>query len=1464
MWNIGANFGAHHCMKVLKRIISTILFILLLAAAFMWGIVNTSYGEKKLGDWVSSLLSDLLGVEVEMSRVQITPFDELNIDHLLIKDYFKDTLLYISKVHADISLFDLRLETIQVEKIILTEGKLKMRVQEGQNSDGLILLIDSLLANSSQSESSWEFGINSVEVREFSFVMWNENIPLIEPGRFDPQHFKFQDLHVEVDSLQFLSGGVAMHVNSLSGKEIFSELQVHDLNTHFYVDQKELSFKRTSLHVEGSTLETDLVFSYSDATDLSMFIDSVSLDIDLHESELRTQDLIPFLPALSEIDGVYNIQGHAFGKIEDLLFRDVDFRFGQYSRLLADGHVRNMLNLDKISYEVELHELKSSTYELKSLGIGQLTKTLNDLEFLEMIGPFKVQTDIQGNRRICDVDLAFSSKKGNVNTRSTFHFPGTDLTENYAGDLMVSGADLGQIFGLKDLGVVNANVVYNVISPSTSPIARVKGKVGSITYMGFTYKDITLDADLEKSLFNGDISIDQEGVMLDFTGLIDYRKGVPEFDFQADVRELKLHKLGFMDILDTTAISGKIVAEFSGKTADDFKGDVRVKDIMYMKGHREFNFENLRVHSDVMNGIRNLNIESSPIDVQMIGKFIFADLPADFQNVFSDVLPSLELTPDYRPSPSDFNFSIQMKEPDLLTEAFMPGWRFSKDTRIEGALDSKQHSFYAEMNSDTIAFVKAEAYGTHLEARQMGDFAYLLIENREVALSDSAHFKDNRATLNFYSDTMETDLTWSLVERKASGSISAKSMFHSKDSISNVIFPSQILLSGDYWLIPNETLVDYHKGKWSIHDAIVSNAKESIFMDGDVADDPNSTLKFEVKNFQLDHINQFVPERVMDLKGKTDIKGTAKNVLGSLSMVADMTIEELAFGKELIGDLDLKTTWDRGENFLYITGGITDEDRREIQIDGKFFPEITGGTIDATLGMDHFDLNILNKIPTSAVSEIGGHASGALAIKGNILEPEIDGTLMFDQAKVKVNYLNTRYTFSNEVIIEKDWIGFNYIPFSDEYGNKGNMNGTIIHDNFREWNYDFYAEFENVLCLNTTFKDNELFYGRVMASGSISLSGFDQFLDIEVHAKTEKGTSLELPLGSRDEVVFEDYIYFKDPHANDTIKEESVIDSGVKLFIEADITPDADIKLIFDEKIGDIMEGRGQGALTMTVDRGGDFQMFGRYTVYDGSYLFTLQNIVNKQFKVASGGSISFFGDPYLAELDMEAIYELRASLADLLGSSAASASRVPVQTQMILTGPMLNPDIEFAIDLPTSDASTQAVVKSRLSTEQELNRQVFALLVLNKFMPSESASFGSGVATGASSTGSEFVSAQLSNWLSQLSNEVDVGVNYRAGDQLNSEELAVALTTQLFQDRLLLSGNFGVQGQSTAIAGGSASSLIGDFRLEYMITQEGNLRLKVFNESNQFDILNLGQSATKQGVGLIFQREFDGYFKEL
>ncbi|NND93714.1 MAG: hypothetical protein HKN45_02550, partial [Flavobacteriales bacterium] len=703
---------------------------------------------------------------------------------------------------------------------------------------------------------------------------------------------------------------------------------------------------------------------------------------------------------------------------------------------------------------------------------------------------------------------------------------------------------------------------------------------------------------------------------------------------------------------------------------------------------------------------------------------------------------------------------------------------------------------------------------------------------------------------------------WTLVDKDVSGSISMLSHVFSEDSIVSVLYPSQMVMSGDYWLTDGFSEIIYRDGGFHIDRALVSNGKERISLFGSIAKDKKSRLDFDVEGFRLEHINKFLPKDMVTLDGITSLNGHGTSLLGKPTIVAEMDIRDFAIAQERIGNLQLSSTWDRGQEFLRLAGQLENQGINEIEAAGKYFPSEEGDNLEARLDFNGFYLDVLNKLPTGGISHLGGQATGNLDVKGSLLEPDINGELSFKDASVRVNYLNTSYFFNDKVVVRNNYIGTNHILFTDEYGNRGFLNGTVAHENYRDWNYDIYAEFTKMMVLNTDISMNETFYGKVFGTGSVSLFGFDRNLTIEIFGKTEAGTIIELPLGSSSDVVLEDFVYFKSKVEENVEEVDERPPTTIELFMEAETTPDAEIKLIFDEKIGDVMKGRGQGTLTMTLDRAGTFEIFGNYLITQGDYLFTLQNVVNKRFTVEPGSMVSFYGDPYQAELDLRTIYKLRASLSDLLSSEGLSyGNRVPVECQMDLDGVLLNPDIGFNISFPGLDPGTESLAQSKLDTEEELNRQVFSLLVLNKFLSSEPTDASAGLSA-ATTTINEFASSQLSNWLSQISEDVDVGVNYRAGDNITSEELAVALTTQLFNDRLLLTGNFGVQGTNSSSVE-RASSLIGDFRLEYILTKDGRLRLMVFNETNDYSFLNLDQAQTKQGVGLIFQKEFDGLFDD-
>jgi hypothetical protein len=289
------------------------------------------------------------------------------------------------------------------------------------------------------------------------------------------------------------------------------------------------------------------------------------------------------------------------------------------------------------------------------------------------------------------------------------------------------------------------------------------------------------------------------------------------------------------------------------------------------------------------------------------------------------------------------------------------------------------------------------------------------------------------------------------------------------------------------------------------------------------------------------------------------------------------------------------------------------------------------------------------------------------------------------------------------------------------------------------------------------------------------------------------------------------------------------------------------------------MKGHGSARnLTINYDKQGNFRIYGDYVIEDGDYLFTLKNILNKSFSVENGGKIIFNGDIYDAGIEVKAIYKTRASLYELLGDEKFK-EKIPVECQINLSGKLFNPVIGLDIYLPTADESTRAYVKNVITSEEELSRQFLYLLVMNSFysdLTAGSSGLSSTTATGTSAmavTTAEMVSNQLSNMLSKINNDFALGVVYRPGyKDINSSEVALALSTQLLNDKVLINGNFDVTGSKGTSA--NNDQLIGDFDIEYKITDK--IRFKVFNRFN--DPYTGKQAPYTQGFGLFFKQDFD------
>ena len=396
------------------------------------------------------------------------------------------------------------------------------------------------------------------------------------------------------------------------------------------------------------------------------------------------------------------------------------------------------------------------------------------------------------------------------------------------------------------------------------------------------------------------------------------------------------------------------------------------------------------------------------------------------------------------------------------------------------------------------------------------------------------------------------------------------------------------------------------------------------------------------------------------------------------------------------------------------------------------------------------------------------------------------------------------------------------------------------------------------MVLNTTYKMNPLYYGEAFITGDVMME-YDSInlLRIDVAAKTEKGTDLTLPLYGTEDVILKDFISFNNSFEKEDDYEVDL--EGIVMNLSVDLTDDAQLQLVFDEIVGDAMQGSGQGHLDMVIDKYSEFFMYGQYTLSKGSYLFTLKDFINKKFKVKPGGSISWYGDPYNADLDLVTYYPLKASLYDIMPDTEKEEwkQKKEINVEMHLTDNLFNPEIDFDIVIPRVNESANSALRNLVSSEQEMNKQVFSLLILNKFMTNRQDISNATVDVSLSTT-SEMLSSQLSNMISKFSDDFDIGFNYRPGDEISNDEVSVAMSTQQFNDRLSIETNLGVsQGNKL---NNNPSSFIGDVDVEYKLNTDGNLRVHAFNESNEYDFTNLEESPYTQGVGAFYQQSFNNW----
>ncbi len=1414
---------------------------------------------------LAGYLKSSYGLNISIEKVKIQFVKTVELEGVYVEDLKGDTLLYSKSIALNLSGYDLDDNSFSLAHFELNDTRFRMETEHPDSSSNLVKVLDLFDSNDTTVSDGPAFKLTaaSVEINNLHFTMKDLYDTTHEYG-MDYEDMDIRSFYFHAEDLSLIDDSISADISLIKAKEkcgfVLSHFEGQAIASPSLVEVQDLKMVTPNSNVKG-----DLKLISKRWGDWLDFVHKVKMDVNLNDCKIYTGDIATYAPELKDWKKTVFISGKAKGRVDNLKCKGIDLNFLTGTEFAGNFDISGLPEFESSFITIKAEKIRTNAEDVQSICdfavdtgivIPQELYNAGDLYFAGSFTGFPNEFTSYG---------IFTSDAGVLKTDLTLQEK--DSAYFYKGRLVTENLDLGMITELPDIGTLTSSINIEGSGFTVEELeAKIDGTFDSFFYKGYEYADIFLDGDFEQKRFVGVLTCNDPNANFDFNGDIDFNQPKPLLDFDVQVYALNLSELNLMaDSLDAE-LSGTVKINAAGFDIATITGTALIQNLSYCQGKNAYYFPEARLIAK--DSPRELQLLSPMADLSVKGIFIPEELPQSFIDVVAEAIPAINLS---KPKVvkkknlprQDFTFSATIKDISLLKEFISDTLKIKSGTTINGFYNNTTNVFEIGLQSDFIRFADYSGYDVNVAARKVNDVLSADVSIGSVQLSDSMYFNNVDLLAKAINDNLQFSLAWSNNERNR-GKLEGVGQILGTGKFNIDLLPAELLLDGVVWNTTATSNIFYDSTRLNIRGFHFVSGNQEISAEGKLSHLNSDKLNFIIKNFDLHTINAFYPISY-DIEGKVNGRGYLSNPYKSLNFQANMTVNDVKFNKELVGDIVFDANWARADSAINISAYLTKQNIKTFNLVGTYRPFVKKNELDLKLSLNNFNLIAINALGIEQITGFAGFVSGGINISGASEEPQLKGQLVLRDAQIHIDYLNTTYHLNDKVQVNPDWIGFNRIVVFDEKGNKAIATGTANHKNYGEWDYDISVDMKDFLCINTDVTMNDMFYGVAYATGDVNISGYDDNLDIEVKATTRKGTSIAIPLGGAEEVASQELVRFVNAKEPIQIEEESGL-TGIRLNLDIEATEDAKIQLIFDEKIGDIITGYGSGNIKLAISPAGDFKMYGTYSIYKGDYLFTLKNVVNKKFSINAGSTITWFGNPYEAYLDITAVYKAMASLYDImLVNDERYKRREAVNCIMKMTGKLMEPKIRFDIKVPNADDFVRNQIAAVTSDENELNKQFLSLLVANRFTPLQNGVREGSGGSAVSSNSLELLSNQLSNWLNGNNERFTVGVNFRSGDNTSTGSATVLVGTKLFNDRVNVYTNVGY-GSSTigqTATNQNANNIVGDIVAEYNLTKDGRIKVKAFNQTSDNIYSNSSLSPYIQGAGISYSEQFDT-FREL
>ncbi|RKR09187.1 uncharacterized protein DUF490 [Flavobacterium sp. 90] len=1335
-------------------------------------------------------------------------------------------------------------------------------------------------------QAGWKVKLADVNLENIAFKFDDMQSKPVSKG-IDYSHMDLDKFNFKAEKLYYgndtISGNIkALTVNDKSG------LQIQSLKTDFFYGPKNAYLNDLYLKTPQTLLQDKAKVSYSSIASISKDLGNLTLDANLKQSKIGFRDILLFVPDLqktnpfkSNPNAILYLNTRLSGKIKDLNIPQFEMSGIGTTKVALSGKIKGLPDAQKAYYDLDIKKLSSTSKDIYSfVPAGTIPKNIQLPSQLNLSGKFK------GSVQNFKTNLALNSSFGNAKIDALFD-QRIKKKEKYDATVYLLDFDLGRLIKNDSIGKITlkAKVKGKGLDPKTAQ-AQFDGLVQKAVFNKYTYKDLALKGNIANGSFDVKSGMQDPNLNFDLVASGNTQEKYPSIKLKlnldiADLEKLNLHA-------GPMKLRGNIDADIANSNPDFLNGKVFLSNIQILQDAEPIVLDSMRIIAFADNNRNNIKISSQFLKAEVDGKYKLTTLTAAIKKSLSKYIDLKNPKANGESDEQRLAFTLKIDNDPILFK-LVPKLTGLEPINITGKYNNVADSLEIKGTIPRIVYADNTISDgkINIEAKENA-LEYAI----SVATIESGSLKIPFTSLSGKVENNLLTYALEVKDAKDKQQYFIAGNFKAEDS-KNIfkIDAENFVLNYDKWNVDPENAIEFGGKRLYINKFFLENSGNELRIQSQGNQD-NAPLKVDFVNFKIETIMNIVKKDQLLMQGLINGNALVENVMTKPTFTSDIKVDQFAFKGEPVGDIAIKV--DNKTNNLLAANVTLSGEGNDVNLTGNY--KIDDGNLDFNLDFNKLKIKSIQGFSMGNLTEGTGFLTGNFKISGNASAPKVNGELDFKNTGFRVTKFNSYFkTEEEKITLQNDVITFDSFTFKDENDNELTINGTIKSADYTNFDFGLTVVAEDFRAIHSKEKDNDLFYGDLILDSKLNIKGTLANPIVGGNIKINKDTKFTVVLPQSDpsiadregivEFVDEDNQYLKQTAAMQQKLNQSQL-IGMDVSVAISIDKEAELTLVIDKGNGDYLNLKGEAELIGGIDPSGKTTLTGKYEFSDGAYEMNF-NMIRRKFNIQKGSSITWNGEPTMATLNITAIYKVDAAPIDLLGNQLPTDNptvrntykqKIPFQTLLKMNGELLKPEITFDIVLPDGnyDVSTDVVSLTQTKLQQlrqepaELNKQVFALLLLNRFIGENPFASESG-GTSAESLARQSVSKILSQQLNDLAGELITGVqlefdlestdDYTSGSRENRTDLNVGVSKKLLDDRLKVTvgSSFAVEGQERANE--QSTNIAGDVALDYQLTKDGRYMVRAYRK-NEYQVAVEGQ-VIETGVAFIITMSYNK-FREL